>query len=374
MNARISASSSSSSSSANLRQTILAALEAAGFVYADAFASALALAIASGKNLLLWGPAGHGKSEMTSVGLGRVAAASADVFVQSFGEGMDEATLWGGLDFTALETEKVLRYHPERSFLNAEWAVFEELFDAPTSVLLALKDTLTAKELRKGAQRFPMKTRVVVGLTNKDPEDISDMGPAAHALIERFPLQLRVEWEKYEAGDYLRLLEAVPGAKIGDMTPVLAQLLAKAGAEGGRPVSPRTAVHAAGVVRAQAAMNGHGSPRKEDLLALRFVDGLGSLAAGVEEEIAAAAERAAAEGVVSRWIQEVNGLLAAGKEAQNSGSPIKLLQASKRLIQATEATFKSLPDDLKARVGAARAEAQKQAVRLQELAISETKI
>ena len=108
---------------------------ASEFIYSDDIARAVALAVGSGKNLLLWGPAGHGKSEMVMRALS-VVADDSEIFVQSFGEGMDEATLWGGLDFAALEREKELRYFPQNSFLAKEVAVFEELFDAPASVLL----------------------------------------------------------------------------------------------------------------------------------------------------------------------------------------------------------------------------------------------
>src|SRR3989344_6903498 len=173
-------------------EKVVAAL-AMNFVRSEQLARILALAFESGKNVLLWGPGGHGKSEMVQAALACVANET-DIFVQSFGEGMDEATLWGGLDFRALEEKKVLIYHPENSFLNRPFAVFEEMFDAPASVLLGLKDTLTARKLRKGSQVFPMKTNVIIAITNKNPQDLSDLGPAAAALVERFPLQLKVDW------------------------------------------------------------------------------------------------------------------------------------------------------------------------------------
>ena len=72
------------------------------FIRSEKIARILALAVESGKNVLLWGPGGHGKSEMVESALAQVASED-EIFVQSFGEGMDEATLWGGLDFHALE-------------------------------------------------------------------------------------------------------------------------------------------------------------------------------------------------------------------------------------------------------------------------------
>jgi len=174
------------------------------FVFCEEMARILALAFSAKKNVIVFGPGGHAKSEMVKAvidGLGL----NGDTFYQFFGEGMDESRLFGGLNFRKLEEDKVLEYYPEKSFLNSRVAVFEELFDAPASVLLALKDVLTSRELRNGAQRFRMRTEVIICLTNKEPGEISDLGPAAHALVERFPLQLNLKWKDYSAASYLSM-------------------------------------------------------------------------------------------------------------------------------------------------------------------------
>lgn len=314
----------------NIYETILADLSAS-FVRCEEIARILALALESGKNVLLWGPGGHGKSEMVQAALECVTTDN-NIFVQSFGEGMDEATLWGGLDFAALETEKVLRYFPENSFLAKEVAVFEELFDAPATVLLALKDTLTARRLRKGSQSFPMTTKIIIGITNRDPSEIADLGPAAAALVERFPLQLKVSWPTYKSADYLQLFEKVaprlPGANLNGSMGVLAELIAKAG-EGDTPISPRSAVYALGVVKAAAALRGDAMVHREDLVDLRFIDGLEGLAENIRQELEAAYERAAVEGKLAEAESKLHALL--GEFTAAAGSPIKLLQVAKRL-------------------------------------------
>src|SRR5690349_15789402 len=115
------------------------------FVFTENIYRIIALAIASGKNVLFYGPAGHGKSEMVETALRAIAPAS-DIHIQSFGEDMNEAHLWGGLDFKRLAAENEQRYNVEESFLNKPYAILEELFDAPPSVLMSLKDTLTARK------------------------------------------------------------------------------------------------------------------------------------------------------------------------------------------------------------------------------------
>ena len=167
-----------------------------GYIESRDVNDVITVAIATGQNVLLWGPPGYGKSEMTQAFF-KYYKPEASVYTMSFGDGMEEAALYGGLDFNALSKSGKLEYFPENSFLNYDFAVFEELFDAPTPVLLSLKDTLTARELRKGTQRFPMKTKAIIGITNKCPEDIATMGDSERALIERFPLVLRVDWEEF---------------------------------------------------------------------------------------------------------------------------------------------------------------------------------
>jgi MoxR-like ATPase len=300
---------------------------AAKFIFSDELARVLALAIVSKKNVLLWGPGGHGKSEMVMEVL---KAIQAEPFVQSFGEGMDEATLWGGLDFQALESEKVLRYYPEESFLASEYVIFEELFDAPPAVLLALKDTLTSRVLRKGAQKFAMRTESVIALTNKDPAEIADMGAAYQALIERFPLVLKVEWSDYRAQEYQQLFDKVEpqlgGANLNGLAPVLAELMAKVVENGDDPISPRSAIHAIGVIKTAAELRGSDTCEKEDLLDLRFVDGFEGMAETLQEDLDRATEHAAAAENIAQFKGRISSL---AYRLHDASSPIKALQIGK---------------------------------------------
>jgi hypothetical protein len=344
------------------------------FVRVDEVARILSLALQSGKNVLLWGPAGHGKSEMVAAALA-TAANDSDVYVQSFGEGMDEATLWGGLDFRKLENDHVLQYFPDNSFLSREYAVFEELFDAPASVLLALKDTLTAKKLRKGSQSFAMKTKVIVALTNKAPGEISDLGPAAHALIERFPLQLEVKWPSYGSADYLELFRKVgprlKGADLNGQETVLAEVMAKAG-ESGEIVSPRTAIHAIGVVKAGAALRGAAKVEKQDLLDLIFLPGMAAFAANLRQEIDRATERAQAESNLRVAEAKLAQLLS---DLAGADTPIKALQCAKRLVVFQDDVAQlAVTDGLSDRRKRLRDSVAQKAMEAQQCALDNTRI
>jgi hypothetical protein len=358
----------------NLFQKLKLRLER-DFIKCEEIARILALAFESGKNVILWGPGGHGKSEMVQAALAEVAT-DTEVFIQSFGEGMDEATLWGGLDFKALDTEKVLRYFPENSFLAKPFAVFEEIFDAPASVLLALKDTLTAKKLRKGSQQFGMVTKVIVALTNKEPAEIASLGPAAAALIERFPLTLEVKWPSYKSADYGELFTKVeprlPGAYLNGQGRILAELIAKAG-EQGQVISPRTAVHAIGVVKAAAALRNAPQVEKQDLTDLLFLPGMESFATTIRQELDAATERAAAEALVVDAEARLAELVREHEQA--SGSPIKLLQVAKRFTAFGDSVANlKVTDGLTDRRKRVRDAAQEKASVAQKAALEATRV
>ncbi|MEZ4103971.1 MAG: AAA family ATPase [Candidatus Paceibacterota bacterium] len=339
------------------------------FVFTSEVARVLSLGFSGKKNVIIFGPAGHGKSEMVQSvveGLGL----QDETFCQFFGEGMDEARLFGGLNFKKLEEEKVLEYFPENSFLNHRIVVFEELFDAPASVLLALKDVLTAKELRNGAQRFKMKTEIIICLTNKEPSEVSELGPAAHALIERFPLQLNLKWKDYSSKSYLSMFEKVAerlgGPVMNGFKAVLAEILAKA-TEEGNFVSPRTAVHAFQVCQASAAMRGSEHVEKEDLVDLRFLPGLEGLAQTIEEDLKRAMERAEAEKNMQKIEERLRPLL---RDLEGGQTPIKFLQIAKFLQDLQDLAAKlTVSDDLsekrknlRERIGTAIPQAQQKAL------------
>ena len=174
------------------------------FTKSEKFAKALKIAIDNEENLIVFGPGGYGKSDMIREIL-TTAGIMNKSFIMSCGEDTDESKLYGGIDIPAMKEGK-LRYNIKDSFINYPIVVFEELLDAQVNALLSLKDTLEAREFRKGSQRQKIRTKMVIALTNKSPEEVSQMGPYAEALMQRFRIELEHKWSSHTRQDYLELL------------------------------------------------------------------------------------------------------------------------------------------------------------------------
>jgi MoxR-like ATPase len=315
------------------------------FVKIDEYAEAIALALVSKRNLIAFGPGGFAKSEGMEFALSLVQEKQYEMFVQSCGEGMTEERLFGGVDLKALDKDQVLQFDTGRSFLAARFAVFEEGLDMPDSAIMSLRDTLTRKALRNGKQFVPLQTETLFILTNCEPKQKSTLGASYKALLERFPLQLRVDWDSHEPDDYLTMLKAVrnrsaehePGSlakslrqaqqrfggiDVDSVSRVLTHLLAKAG-QSGDPVSPRTAVMAEEIVTAAVAMRGGSKAETRDLLALRFLPAIGAID-HLLKEIRDVIANEEAERVASELYQQRVNLLAQMKAAKDAKSVLKV--------------------------------------------------
>lgn len=223
------------------RKTKKAEVEATGiqkdFVFMDKSINILDIGLKTGKNIIMYGPGGHGKSELT---MAYLAEKGIDPYVITMGTGMTTDRLFGGLDIPTFEKTGKIEYLVENSFMNEEYVIFEELFDAPDFILEQLKDILSSKIFRNGTQVFPIKTKFIICCTNRTREEFSK-NASLKALMERFPLELNVIWDNYTEASYNKLLETKFGQ--GNVDPIIPFLLQEYH-RGGITISPRVAVTA----------------------------------------------------------------------------------------------------------------------------------
>lgn len=321
------------------------------FIKSEKMAKAILLGLVAKKNVIFFGPGGHAKSELARSLIRDLLGMDAPV--KSFGGGTTEESLYGGMDIAELRRSGRQKFLFEGSWMDKEVSIWEEMFDAPARVLTSLKNTLTAGryEADRGEDCYDMHTKCIVALTNLEPSQVAEAGADVEALVQRFPIQLRVAWDSYESSDFLSLFRTVRNGKdavvdkklvrqllaeaqerasrvqVEGMMPVLAELIAKARQQA--DISPRTAVHALGLVAASAAIAGREVATKGDLLVLEFLPGMESLADNIRAELDAALARADAERLLAEAEADLRRLVA---EADGADTPIKALQAKKRLV------------------------------------------
>jgi hypothetical protein len=285
------------------------------FVYTEPIADILASAIYSKQNVILYGPGGHGKSEMVEevlCGLGlwdRHNPVNSATLIQSFGEGLTEDALWGGIDFRKLNspTDPEMWFNVENSFLEYPVAVFEELFDAPAFCLLPLKHTIQAGFLAKNGKSYPMQTELIIACTNRDPSEIAEMGETYRALLERFVLRQEVAWPEYSADTYYNLLGKHPKVqeRMSDETRgALAGILQEC-FENGDFVSPRTAMKCVDIIYGAAISRGSDRIEPQDFHALRNVAGFRQTADKFQEDIERRVAESAARQALAAYTTEI---------------------------------------------------------------------
>lgn len=207
------------------------------FVFMDKTINILNVGLSTNKNVVLYGPGGHGKSEIT---LDFLKSRGINPYIITMGTGMTTDRLFGGLDIPTFEKTGKIEYLVDNSFMNHEYVIFEELFDAPDFILEQLKDILSSGTFRNGTQIYDIKTKFIVCCTNRTRDEFSK-NMSLKALMERFPLELNVIWDNYTEITYNKLLESKFGE--GEVDPVIPYLLQEY-AKNGVTISPRVAVTA----------------------------------------------------------------------------------------------------------------------------------
>ena len=163
------------------------------FINTSGVSEVLKNAISNNMNVILFGKGGFGKSEMCGELFGCNELKNR-VFIKSLSEATTEEDLFGGINIKKMTESGVIEYNCENSFANKEIVIFEEIFDANPRVLAALKDAITSKEIRNGNQRFPMKTKIIIGLTNKTYDEVIQ-DDSTEALTQRFPVAYKLEYK-----------------------------------------------------------------------------------------------------------------------------------------------------------------------------------
>lgn len=205
------------------------------FVFMDKTIGVLDAGIKTQKNVVLYGPGGHGKSE---VALEFLLEKGITPYIFTCGAGTTAEKLFGGFDIKEYESTGKLHYLLDNSLFNHEYVILEEMMDCPDYILESLKDSLSSGYYRNGSQVYEIKTKFIIACTNKTRAEFSK-NDSLRALMERFPLEHNVIWDNYNEVTYNTLLETTFGK--GKVDPIIPFILQQYHING-ITISPRIAL------------------------------------------------------------------------------------------------------------------------------------
>jgi len=269
-------------------------------VYFDDVRIALSVGFVARQHVILWGKGGHAKSMGVDEVWETWRDGGARASKQVLSIGTNPLDLVGGGDPESFKNYIFDRPRVEDSwFAQSDVHCLEEMLDMPPRTGAYMKDMISARLWRYGEVEVPMRCRLIVGCTNHDPAEIAKTDDSVAALLERFPIQVRVMWPHYTADDFEQMFRALADGSIDrrrkgnkfevpdwdairhlkplsmddDSTAMISEYMGLA-AELGAYISPRTAVYGALMVGAYAALVGADSIEDSHLDILRLCVGL----------------------------------------------------------------------------------------------------
>lgn len=260
------------------------------FVHAEEQCKAFHFCSTQNEHAILWGNPGYGKSDIIKAFL-RFAYGDSTYFM-NVTRGIEKAELLGGLDMKALLEEGRMNYLIDYSFLKKKGVFFDELMDAPPARLAILKNIFTEGGLWSEGKFTAWETETIFAATNHKPSEWAGAEATNVAILDRFAVQIKVEWPKHDMEDF----EQMFSRRLGKPYTAVAECCALCHQRGaGKRMTPRTAIKVA------KAYDKFGA------LAFRF---LGDLDEGLLEEIERtqrfAAQRQSAREVFSRVEAKLN--------------------------------------------------------------------
>src|SRR5262249_14307690 len=154
------------------------------FVGKDEIIDLLGICLVAGENLFLLGPPGTAKSAVVQELARRLDGRVFDYLLTRFTEPNE---LFGPFDIRRLR-EVELVTNTEGMLPEAAVVFLDELFNANSAILNSLLTVLNERVFRRGRETRRLPTLMVVGASNRLPED-----EALGALFDRFLVRVRCD-------------------------------------------------------------------------------------------------------------------------------------------------------------------------------------
>ena len=257
----------------------------ATFVGKDEIIDLMGVCLVAGENLFLLGPPGTAKSALVFELGRRLEGRIFEYLLTRFTEPNE---LFGPFDIRKLREGELLT-NTEGMLPEAQLVFLDELLNANSAILNSLLMVLNERVFRRGREKRDLPTLMVVGASNRLPED-----DALGALFDRFLLRVTCEnvpsdrlgdvlhagW-KLDVGrregaagvsiDDVRKIHGALGAvELEDVRPAVAELVVRL-RNAGLPVSDRRAVKLQRLVAASALLSGRRHALVSDLWVFRYI-------------------------------------------------------------------------------------------------------
>jgi MoxR-like ATPase len=267
-----------------LVEQVLAPMKRA-FVGKDEIIDLLGVCLVAGENLFLLGPPGTAKSALVHDLARRLEGEVFDYLLTRFTEPHE---LFGPFDIRKLR-EGELVTNTEGMLPEASFVFLDELLNANSAILNGLLMALNERRFRRGRESRPLPTLMVVGASNRLPED-----DALAALFDRFLLRVPCDnvaveqlgevlvagWEldlgrhRATAGisveEVRRLNERLRDVDLSAVRPRYVELIHRM-RHAGVAVSDRRAVKLQRLIAASALLCGRTRAELSDVWVLRYV-------------------------------------------------------------------------------------------------------
>lgn len=255
------------------------------FVGKDEVIDLLGVALVAGENLFILGPPGTAKSALVMELARGIHGQAFDYLLTRFTEPNE---LFGPFDIRRLR-EGELVTNTEGMLPEATLVFLDELLNANSAILNSLLMVLNERVFRRGRETRRLPTLLVVGASNRLPED-----DALHALFDRFLLRVHCDnvpgerlHDVLEAGwqlakprtarieglssEDIRLLqESVSNVDLAPIRTPYVELVHRL-RHAGIPISDRRAVKLQRPVAASALLCGRTVANLSDLWVLRYI-------------------------------------------------------------------------------------------------------
>lgn len=206
--------------------------------------------VVSGKNLILYGLGGFGKTQIVKRFLQIASIPQATIVGY---EDMDVESLLGIPDMKLLMEES--KYHISfntTAFMTKGVMVLEEFLDVNPKTAIALKDIITEGGYRQGDTFIKSNVSSFIICTNKSPEEMNIDNSTTAFYHERFPIKKQVMWKHYNYDRYNEFINLVVGQEEYDENEEVYQILAELSSRTSmtaRPVSPRIVLDAIDILK-----------------------------------------------------------------------------------------------------------------------------